>query len=201
MTRMEASIASQPLDRVDFLERNRQLANLVRNNSIAAQSSASFDSRNIETPSMLSQDASSRMSLVPGGSFQHDRRSSAPGGQGGHWTTLFLKPPPPSTSPPRPFVPAPSAPRPCSRIEEYTLAEKLGEGTFGEVWRGIKGPSTGPRGSQVPPGTVVALKQIIFHNAADGVSHSLKLIPHALIFDFVIDADNIVTRDSNIERA
>ncbi|GAA5835964.1 hypothetical protein JCM11251_006615 [Rhodosporidiobolus azoricus] len=94
-----------------------------------------------------------------------------------------------------------------SHISEYTLKEKLGEGTFGVVWRGIRGPgekekdrgggggrvATQPagfaaqqeqeerarekreedelvkRGLRVRRGDVVALKQIIYHNANDGM--------------------------------
>ena len=71
----------------------------------------------------------------------------------------------------------------CSHISEYTLQEKLGEGTFGVVWKGRRGgvdPATNmsadeeaqlvQRGLRVKRGDVVALKQIIFHNEGDGVS-------------------------------
>ncbi|KPV71784.1 uncharacterized protein RHOBADRAFT_19042, partial [Rhodotorula graminis WP1] len=49
----------------------------------------------------------------------------------------------------------------CSDIAEYEKQGKLGEGTFGVVWKG--------RGLRVRHGDVVALKQIIFHNEGDGM--------------------------------
>lgn len=49
----------------------------------------------------------------------------------------------------------------CSRIGDYEVLGKLGEGTFGEVHR-AKSKKTG---------AVVALKKIIMHNEKDGVSH------------------------------
>lgn len=48
----------------------------------------------------------------------------------------------------------------CSRIGDYELLGKLGEGTFGEVHR-ARSKKTG---------AVVALKKIIMHNEKDGVS-------------------------------
>ncbi|BGP56133.1 serine/threonine protein kinase, CMGC, CDC2/CDK sub [Rhodotorula sphaerocarpa] len=71
----------------------------------------------------------------------------------------------------------------CSHISEYTLQEKLGEGTFGVVWKGLRGGANSPtsqmtveeeaqlvkRGLRVKRGDVVALKQIIFHNEGDGL--------------------------------
>lgn len=48
----------------------------------------------------------------------------------------------------------------CSRIADYEVLGKLGEGTFGEVHR-AKAKKTG---------AVVALKKIIMHNEKDGVS-------------------------------
>lgn len=48
----------------------------------------------------------------------------------------------------------------CSRIGDYEVLGKLGEGTFGEVHR-AKAKKTG---------AVVALKKIIMHNEKDGVS-------------------------------
>lgn len=74
-----------------------------------------------------------------------------------------------------------------SHIKEYTLQEKLGEGTFGVVWKGVKGQIEGvaaeeveriekqeeklvQQGLKVRRGDVVALKQIILHNEGDGVS-------------------------------
>lgn len=48
----------------------------------------------------------------------------------------------------------------CSRISDYELQGKLGEGTFGEVHR-AKSKKTG---------ALVALKKIIMHNEKDGVS-------------------------------
>ncbi|GAA5980853.1 hypothetical protein JCM11641_004743 [Rhodosporidiobolus odoratus] len=83
-----------------------------------------------------------------------------------------------------------------SPISSYTLQEKLGEGTFGVVWKGIRGAAskasrTGPggggvggiqeemermeeeklikKGLRVRKGDVVALKEIIFHNKGDGL--------------------------------
>lgn len=50
----------------------------------------------------------------------------------------------------------------CSRISDYELQGKLGEGTFGEVHR-AKSRKTGK---------LVALKKIIMHNEKDGVSRS-----------------------------
>lgn len=85
----------------------------------------------------------------------------------------------------------------CSHISEYTLQEKLGEGTFGVVWKGRRGgvdPATNmsadeeaqlvQRGLRVKRGDVVALKQIIFHNEGDGVSPAFvfQAIPSALTF-------------------
>lgn len=48
----------------------------------------------------------------------------------------------------------------CSRIGDYEVLGKLGEGTFGEVHR-ARARKTG---------AVVALKKIIMHNEKDGVS-------------------------------
>lgn len=48
----------------------------------------------------------------------------------------------------------------CSRIADYEVLGKLGEGTFGEVHR-ARAKKTG---------AVVALKKIIMHNEKDGVS-------------------------------
>jgi serine/threonine-protein kinase BUR1 len=48
----------------------------------------------------------------------------------------------------------------CSRIGDYEVLGKLGEGTFGEVHR-ARSKNTG---------AVVALKKIILHNEKDGVS-------------------------------
>lgn len=48
----------------------------------------------------------------------------------------------------------------CSRIGDYEVLGKLGEGTFGEVHR-AKAKKTG---------AIVALKKIIMHNEKDGVS-------------------------------
>lgn len=47
----------------------------------------------------------------------------------------------------------------CSRIGDYALKGKLGEGTFGEVHRA----------QSKKTGAVVALKKIIMHNEKDGV--------------------------------
>ncbi|BGP63309.1 serine/threonine protein kinase, CMGC, CDC2/CDK sub [Rhodotorula toruloides] len=75
----------------------------------------------------------------------------------------------------------------CSHISEYSLNEKLGEGTFGVVWKGMRGGNKAPVtateaekekeeeeklvkvGLRVRKGNVVALKQIIFHNEGDGL--------------------------------
>ncbi|GAA5913715.1 uncharacterized protein JCM6883_000023 [Sporobolomyces salmoneus] len=71
----------------------------------------------------------------------------------------------------------------ASHISEYTLQQKLGEGTFGVVYKGIRGKegaivteeerekenSKWARGLRVRKGDVVALKQIIFHNEGDGL--------------------------------
>ncbi|GEM08090.1 P-TEFb-associated cyclin-dependent protein kinase Cdk9 [Rhodotorula toruloides] len=75
----------------------------------------------------------------------------------------------------------------CSHISEYSLNEKLGEGTFGVVWKGMRGRGNAPVsaveaekekeeeeklvkvGLRVRKGDVVALKQIIFHNEGDGL--------------------------------
>ncbi|BGP17103.1 hypothetical protein JCM10213_003882 [Rhodosporidiobolus nylandii] len=80
----------------------------------------------------------------------------------------------------------------ASHISSYTLQEKLGEGTFGVVYKGVRGPvRQGPvaggvegireemerreedeavkRGLRVRKGDVVALKSIIFHNEGDGL--------------------------------
>jgi len=72
----------------------------------------------------------------------------------------------------------------ASHISEYTLQQKLGEGTFGVVYKGVRGQEDAivseeermeenenwKRGLRVRKGDVVALKQIIFHNEGDGVS-------------------------------
>lgn len=55
----------------------------------------------------------------------------------------------------------------ASEIGEYDLKEKLGEGTFGVVWKGIR--KNDDRG-RVKKGQVVALKEILVHNESDGVS-------------------------------
>lgn len=47
----------------------------------------------------------------------------------------------------------------CSRISDYEVLGKLGEGTFGEVHK-AKSKKTG---------AIVALKKIIMHNEKDGV--------------------------------
>jgi serine/threonine-protein kinase BUR1 len=47
----------------------------------------------------------------------------------------------------------------CSRIAEYELIGKLGEGTFGEVYRARSRKT----------GVMVALKKIIMHHEKDGV--------------------------------
>jgi serine/threonine-protein kinase BUR1 len=46
----------------------------------------------------------------------------------------------------------------CSRITDYEILGKLGEGTFGEVHR-AKSKKTG---------AIVALKKILMHNEKDG---------------------------------
>lgn len=75
-----------------------------------------------------------------------------------------------------------------SHISEYTLKTKLGEGTFGLVWLGIRGKVDNKgnalarsgvdkeeeklvsRALKVRKGDVVALKEILVHNESDGVS-------------------------------
>ncbi|GAA5847505.1 hypothetical protein JCM9279_000516, partial [Rhodotorula babjevae] len=72
----------------------------------------------------------------------------------------------------------------CSDIGEYEKQGKLGEGTFGVVWKGVRGGRgklwgdrereeeerlVKERGLRVRHGDVVALKQIIFHNEGDGM--------------------------------
>ena len=74
-----------------------------------------------------------------------------------------------------------------SHISDYTLQEKLGEGTFGVVWKGVKGQIAGVSDAEVKKieeqeeqlvkqglkgrrGQAVALKQIILHNEGEGVS-------------------------------
>lgn len=54
----------------------------------------------------------------------------------------------------------------ASEIGEYDLKEKLGEGTFGVVWKGIR--KNDDRG-RVKKGQVVALKEILVHNESDGM--------------------------------
>lgn len=91
----------------------------------------------------------------------------------------------------------------ASEIGTYELQEKLGEGTFGVVWKGlrrstvfastggahVKDTNTGAQhgdydadeeerlvrmqGLKVRRGDVVALKQIILHNETDGVSNDI----------------------------
>lgn len=100
----------------------------------------------------------------------------------------------PSPVPPEPASAAPSRSDKqyigSSHIREYTLQEKLGEGTFGVVYKGVRGKQgvvvselereeedrlVRERGLRVRKGDVVALKQIIFHNEGDGVRASLVL--------------------------
>lgn len=47
----------------------------------------------------------------------------------------------------------------CVKISDYSLAVKIGEGTFGEV----------SRGTRLRTSTSVALKRIIIHNPKEGV--------------------------------
>ncbi|GAA6002904.1 uncharacterized protein JCM10292_001366 [Rhodotorula paludigena] len=94
----------------------------------------------------------------------------------------------PSPVPPEPVSAAPSSSDKqyigSSHIREYTLQEKLGEGTFGVVYKGVRGKQgvvvselereeedrlVRERGLRVRKGDVVALKQIIFHNEGDGL--------------------------------
>jgi serine/threonine-protein kinase BUR1 len=48
--------------------------------------------------------------------------------------------------------------RGCSSIKEYEIKQKLGEGTFGEVYKGLRRKSS----------NVFALKKILMHNEKDG---------------------------------
>lgn len=70
---------------------------------------------------------------------------------------------------------SPASFRGCSRITDYDILGKLGEGTFGEVHR-AKSKKTG---------TIVALKKILMHNEKDGFPITalreiklLKLLSH-----------------------
>ncbi|KAI5298576.1 hypothetical protein KEM56_003937 [Ascosphaera pollenicola] len=65
--------------------------------------------------------------------------------------------------------------RGCASIRDYDLLRKLGEGTFGEVYKGIHRKT----------GSVVALKKILLHNEKDGFPITalreiklLKLLSH-----------------------
>lgn len=104
----------------------------------------------------------------------------------------------------------------CSHISEYTLQEKLGEGTFGVVWKGRRGgvdPATNmsadeeaqlvQRGLRVKRGDVVALKQIIFHNEGDGVSLESCMCSRITGTDLLNGAvaDHIRSRDPNPQDA
>ncbi|KAM0789445.1 hypothetical protein ACM66B_000268 [Microbotryomycetes sp. NB124-2] len=103
-----------------------------------------------------------------------------------------------------------------SSIKEYTLKEMLGEGTFGVVWKGIRGrEQVAPleldeikkkeealveRGLKVRQGDIVALKQIILHNESDGMPITslreiriLKALSHpnvVPVVDMAIDEGN-----------
>lgn len=63
---------------------------------------------------------------------------------------------------PKPHVYVGSSP-----VSAYNLAEKLGEGTFGVVWKATRKADDAGKAKK---GAVVALKEIILHNEGDGVS-------------------------------
>lgn len=111
---------------------------------------------------------------------------------------LWIEPPSPSTPEPETATMANGAEAEveqehefygASHISEYTLQQKLGEGTFGVVYKGVRGKEgdgdavseaerekenlAWAKGLRVRKGDVVALKQIIFHNEGDGVSLSV----------------------------
>lgn len=103
-----------------------------------------------------------------------------------------------------------------SKVSEYTLQQKLGEGTFGVVWKGIRGKvdkgksvvsnaaeeereaEMAEKGGKVKRGDVVALKEIILHNAADGVSAVVIQPPYMATNSLpTIDAHYFLARDSH----
>lgn len=132
-------------------------------------SRAPTPSSTVATPSSRRRRASSPVA------FQSKRVSVAPGGHEGPLTTYFHRSPSPSSmkfSAPDPSrAPVVRSIAGSIHISEYELQDKLGEGTFGVVWRAVKKgemKGKGKAGGQKPK--AYALKQIILHNENDGVS-------------------------------
>lgn len=103
------------------------------------------------------------------------RRSQSSGGRSGPMGALFLEKVTPlptgeynkiyatiEDKAPKPHVYVGSSP-----VSAYNLAEKLGEGTFGVVWKATRKADDAGKAKK---GAVVALKEIILHNEGDGVS-------------------------------
>lgn len=70
----------------------------------------------------------------------------------------------------------------CSQIDAYKFQNKLGEGTFGEVYRGVHNDTQ----------TVVALKEILLHNKQDGMPMTalreiriLKSLEHSNVLELL----------------
>ncbi|GAA5820662.1 hypothetical protein JCM3770_004955 [Rhodotorula araucariae] len=110
----------------------------------------------------------------------------------------------------------------CSDVGEYQLMEKLGEGTFGVVWKGVRGARGAlwgerereeeerrvrERGLRVRRGDVVALKEIIFHNEGDGMPITsireirlLKMLDHPNVVP-VVDMAYEAANHANFSKA
>ncbi|KAK4705909.1 hypothetical protein P7C70_g297, partial [Phenoliferia sp. Uapishka_3] len=97
------------------------------------------------------------------------RRSQNRQGQGGPFHALYLENVEPDPEFGKSYKPSEDRPRPyigSSHISQYSLHEKLGEGTFGVVWRGVRKAESAGKAKK---GAVVALKEMIIYNEMDGM--------------------------------